>query len=317
MVQVALVFGIVGCLSLVIANVNTKWVQHLPDDNPVMTVKEVRQAFATMPIIVIVNICYNLCYNAMNNAFPSSACQMNLMLGKSQLNGAFFNLADAVAILVFTPIFETCLFPLLHRLKGSPVRLGQKIITGMLIAAFGNGVAAIQEIQRRNAPFLCNLSDGSPAPFSACAPGYEADGSAGTRMRDYSAFLVFIPFTFIGISEILVNPCMYCFAYESAPLPVRSLLQAIQLFINGCLSNAFTAVVSKAVYPDDLDKGNLEYYYFVNIVISFLGIVMYFCVTRCGTAGRQIAKETRREMRAIEESFPDSDASGSDRSERG
>ena len=34
---------------------------------------------------------------------------------------------------------------------------------------------------------------------------------------------------------------MYCFSYEAAPVEVRSLLQAFNLFFQGSVSNAFTA----------------------------------------------------------------------------
>ena len=213
----------------------------------------------------------------MNNAFPSQACQMDVRLGSSQFNGAFYNISDALAIVIFTPIFETCVFPLISRLKGSPVRLGQKILAGLVIAAASNISAAWLESKRREAPYLCE------AGFSQCAPGYTQDGLEGTRMKDISAFWIFIPFILVGISEILVNPCMYCFCYESAPAQVRSLVQAINLFFSGSVSNAFTAVVSKLLYPNDLDSGGLEHYYFVNASMAVAGILAYFAVTRCGS----------------------------------
>ena len=74
---------------------------------------------------------------------------MDLRVGSGQLNGAFFNIADAVVIVVFTPICESCLYPLIARWKGSTVRLGQKIIAGLVVAAISNLVAAVLEIRRR------------------------------------------------------------------------------------------------------------------------------------------------------------------------
>ena len=130
-------------------------------------------------------------------------------------------------------------------------------------------------MKRRAAPPLCDVG------FSQCAPGYSEDGLAGTRMRDISGFWIFLPYILVGIAEILVNPCLYCFSYESAPPQVRSLLQAVNLFFSGSVSNAFTAIVSKLLYPDDLDTGHLEYYYAVNMLLALVGIGLYFSVTRC------------------------------------
>ena len=258
-----------------VAHVNCSWIQSLGDETgPGFNVKEAQQTLSAIPLIVVVNICFSLCYNSMNNAFPSQACQMDVRLGLSQLNGAFYNVSDALAIVIFTPIFESCLFPVIGRLKGSRVGHGQKIIAGLIIASLSNISAAILEYKRKAAPFLCG-----DAGFSQCAPGYTEDGLQGTRMRDISAFWIFLPFTLVGISEILVNPCMYCYCYESAPAQVRSLLQAFNLFFSGSVSNAFTAVVSKLLYPNDLDSGNLESYYFANAAAAVLGIALYFLVT--------------------------------------
>lgn len=232
--NLSLGFGSIACVFLVVGNVNPTWVIPLRDEHEGFTMEEARKFFAAVPMLVVVNIAFNLSYNAMNNAFPSAACQMNLLFGGTQLNGAFFNLADAIAIVAFTPIFESCLFPCITRMKGSPVRLGQKIVAGILVAAAANLVAAFIEVQRRNAPFLCDEN------FSKCAPGYVhgpdrhgGPGLQGTRMRAISAFWIFVPFALVGISEILVNPCMYCFSYEAAPPQVRSLMQAVNLFFMG------------------------------------------------------------------------------------
>ena len=197
-----------SCVFLIVANVNCSWVKELDDkemkdvkDAKIFSVKEAQQTFSAVPVIVVVNIAFNLCYNSMDNAFPSQACQMDLRIGKGQLNGAFFNIADAIAIVVVTPIFESCLYPMVARMKGSNVRLGQKIIAGLIIACISNLSAAVLEIYRKQAPALCD------AGFSQCAPGYD-DGISGTRMRDISAFWIFIPFALVGIAGFLVNPCV-------------------------------------------------------------------------------------------------------------
>ena len=258
------------------ANVNCCWVQELGDESKnSFNQLEAARTFASIPVIVVVNLSFSLCYNSMNNAFPSQACQMDVRLGGGQLNGAFFNIADALAIVIFTPIFESFVYPLISRLKGSPVRLGQKMVTGLIVAAASNFSAAVLEVKRRQAPVLCDVA------WSQCAPGYTEDGLHGTRMRDISGFWIFLPYILVGIAEILVNPCLYCFSYESAPAEVRSLLQAVNLFFSGSVSNAFTAIVSKLLYPDDLDAGNLEYYYAVNMLLALIGIGLYFSVTRC------------------------------------
>jgi len=293
--NLALGLGSLACVSLVVANLNTQWVKELNDEaKDDFGVEDARATFGALPMIVIVNIACNLCYNSINNAFPSQACQMDLRIGSMQLNGAFFNIADAFAVLVFTPLFESCLYPVIARMKGSPVRLGQKIVAGLLVACSSNLVAASLEMRRRDAPYLCD------AEFSQCAPGYTEDGLHGTRMKDISAFWIFMPFTLVGIAEILVNPCMYCYSYEAAPMQVRSLLQAINLFFQGSVSNAFTSVVTKLTYPNDLDSGHLEYYYYLNAALAVGGILLYFAVMRRCCHGKGVRDAIKKEEVVLE-----------------
>lgn len=308
--NIALLLGTASVVLLVVGNLETKYIQDMPekerksdkqagtkdaDDDEELSGEEVRQALSIVPLLITVNIGFNLAYNAMNNAFPASACQMNTIVGNDQLNGAFYNIADAIAIILFTPLFEAFLYPAIGYCKGSPVRIGQKIIAGLLLGAASNASAAYLEIQRRHKPYMCDAAD-----FSKCAPGYDPEAGQGTRMKDMSAFWIFVPFTLIGIAEILVNPCLYCLAYEAAPEKVRSLVQAFQLFCMGCLSNAFTAAVMASTLPDDLDEGNLEYYYFINIVLAFLSIMIYFVLTRCFRNGQEIKKVVTEELNVME-----------------
>mmetsp|Transcript_11305 Transcript_11305/g.32650 ORF Transcript_11305/g.32650 Transcript_11305/m.32650 type:complete len:652 (-) Transcript_11305:99-2054(-) len=270
--EVALILGCVSCICLVVAHSNNDWIQPLRRQMAEFSTEDVRQGFAAVPLIIVVNLSYSMAYNAMNNAMPSQACQMNTMFGGAQLNGAFFNLADAIAIVLLTPLFENVAFPLIEHVKGSPVRLGQKICTGLLIAAGANAVAAWMEVRRRASPLMCWEA------VSECAPN-------GIHMRDMSAFWMFVPFGLIGASEILVNPCIYYYAYTAAPPKVRSLVQAFNLFFQGSVSNAFTSAVMSSAFPDDLDTGSLVTYYEINVVCALAGIFFYFCLTRY--VGRQ------------------------------
>lgn len=291
--NVALFLGLVSCGCLVVAHSNNRWMMLPKSIDGGFSLEEVRAGFATVPIIIVVNVSFSMAYNATNNAWPSQGCQMNTMVGGSQLNGAFFNVADMLSIVIFTPLLESFIFPGIARLKGSQVRLGQKLIAGLLIAAASNLVSAYLEVERRHSRLMCEVG------FSECAPN-------GIHMRDMSAFLMFIPFTLIGIAEIFVNSCMYYFAYTAAPPKVRSFIQALNLFFSGSVSNAFTAAVMKSTFPNDMDSGNMEIYYYVNCICALVGVIMYFVLTRCGRNAEDIEKKVRdEELDATEHQYND------------
>lgn len=101
--DIALALGSMACIFLIVAHVNCSWVRSLGDESQhqhsrSFNVKEAQQSLSALPMIVVVNISFSLCYNSMNNAFPSQACQMDVRLGSSQFNGAFYNISDALAI---------------------------------------------------------------------------------------------------------------------------------------------------------------------------------------------------------------------------
>jgi len=289
--NLALAAGIISCIALVVAHMNNDWIQPLKRDGITFTVEEVQAGFATVPIIVVVNITYNLSYNAMNNAMPSQACQMNTIVGGRQLNGAFFTLGDAIAIIALTPLFESVVYPIVSRVQNKPVGINFKLITGLFVVGLANVVAAVLELQRRHAPLMCWEET------SECAPN-------GIHMRDISALWIFLPNALIGASEIMVNPCLYYFAYTMAPPRVRSLVQAFNLFCSGAVSNAFTAVVTKVAFPDDLDTGNLEYYYYINAVAALLGIVIFFFMRGQGQDKSNYVQDSQESVASESSSHP-------------
>jgi peptide/histidine transporter 3/4 len=265
----SLAIGIISCFCVAVTHMDNSFLQSLParpdlqgrDD--LFTIEDVRATLKTIPLMLLINISFNLCYNSMNAAFPSQACQMNCFIGKTQqLNGAFFNVGDALAIVIFAPLFEALLYPLWARIQGKDVSLGQKLMAGLCCAAASNAVAAILETARKNAPLMDNRA------FSDCAPD-------NTYMRNISAFYMFIPFGLVGFGEILVMPSMYYYAYEAAPKKVRATIQAFNLVAQGSISGAFSAALQLAFVPKDLDTGNLNIYYYVNIAVAIVGIGLY------------------------------------------
>mmetsp|Transcript_61147 Transcript_61147/g.186659 ORF Transcript_61147/g.186659 Transcript_61147/m.186659 type:complete len:725 (-) Transcript_61147:293-2467(-) len=260
---VALGLGLVSCFSLVAAHLDNSWVKPLPASrSTTFTLAEVRKGLATLPFLIVINVAFSMPVNAVNEAMPSQGCQMNTMVGGSQMNGVFFRLFNGLSVVVFTPVFEAALLPALGRVQGSPIRAGQKLVAGMLLGALGNAAAAALEMRRRAAPLMCSVA------VSECAP-------AGVHMRDISAFWMILPNALLGVAEILVYPCMYAFAYEAAPPRIRSLVQAMSLFFSGCVSNAFTTVALRVTFPDDLDSGHMENYYFLNTVCVIAGLLLY------------------------------------------
>jgi len=237
----------------------------------------VTQCLDCIPTLLVGNITFNVLYNTMASVFYSEACQMDTRLGSAanstQLNGAFFNLGDAFAIIVFTPVIDW-IIRALQKSTGKTVTLNMKLYAGIAFAVGSQLLAAAFEYARKSAPVL-------PIP-SHCAP-LEGDGSGHVHMSGFSAFWMTIPYAMIGIGEVLVNPVLQHTAYEGAPASMRSMLQAFNLFAMGGMPNAVSSglsLITQQYTPNNLNDGNLPMVYYINAIFAALGCGLYYWVSK-------------------------------------
>eukprot|EP00929_Paragymnodinium_shiwhaense_P061434 TRINITY_DN30681_c0_g1_i1.p1 TRINITY_DN30681_c0_g1~~TRINITY_DN30681_c0_g1_i1.p1 ORF type:complete len:699 (-),score=92.78 TRINITY_DN30681_c0_g1_i1:80-2176(-) len=285
---------VLSCGLLIAAHLKNDYIAPLSgtDVAPgLITSAEIRQAMACIPIIVCVNVGFNIPYNAMNNAYPVQACQMDTRVFGNQLNGSFFTLGDAFAIIVFVPILENAVYPALTRLRGGrPVTRWAKYTTGFMFGIAANVAAIVIERKRRDMSTGDN-PDFVPCPedllgtnsckgswlLSKCSP------NASIPMTAMSSFWTLIPMTLTGIGEILINPVIYQFVFEAAPRRLRSIVQALNLVAAGAVSNAITAALSPLV-PENLNDGNIDWYFYANIISAAVMLVVYWFVAAYGEA---------------------------------
>merc|ERR1712136_45180 len=288
-----------GCLLLLVVHTNNDFITALPVNEGMMTsgisAADVRQALTCVPAIVCVNLGFNVPYNAMNNAYPAQACQMDTVVFGKQLNGAFFTLGDAEAIIIFVPIMEMLVYPALARCRGREATRTEKYTAGFTFCILANVVAVVIELQRRamsvsddpdfvlcpehfinNTKHCTNSIPSNHTPsywLSSCSPG------SSLPMTNMSAFWSFSPMVLTGLGEILVNPVIYQYVFENTPASLRSILQALNLVVAGSISNAVTAALGPLI-PEDFNEGHLVYYFYANIVIGALSLVAFWVIAR-------------------------------------
>jgi len=268
----SLVLDVVCIACLCLAHRDNSWLGK-PD--------AVTRGLDVVPVLLVGNTVFNVLYNTMSNVFYSQACQSDLRLGSGKdafkLSGAFFNLADSAAIIVFTPLIDRLLIPGAERLLGRAVNFNLKVYAGIAVAIGSQLVAALLEYARRSAEVL---------PIgSECAP-LLPDGEH-VRMSGLSAFWMFLPYAMIGIGEVLVNPVLQHVAYKGADPSMKSMVQAFNLFAMGGMPNAISAAMTQAtapLTPNDLNDGDLPAVYFINAAFGLLGCAAYFLVSSAGGA---------------------------------
>lgn len=280
-VSVANLLVTVGCaLCLIVAHRDNSWL----GDN------EISRSLDMLPVQIAGSMAFGVLYNSMFTYFASQACQMDTRTqGNSQINGSFFNIADCIAVIVCTPFINDVIIPGVQRLIGRPVTTNMKIYAGVGCAILAQLTAAALEGVRKSRAVLDVGSN--------CAP-LDLDGKH-VHMSDMSAFWMCLPFFFVGMGEVLVNPVLQHLAYVGAPASTRSLMQAFTLFAGQGFPSALTSPLSLVAArwtPNDLNHGNLEYVYFLLIAVGLAGCYLFSLVSSSPSAAEGTATEKKKLM---------------------
>ncbi|KAK6516182.1 hypothetical protein TWF506_006094 [Arthrobotrys conoides] len=179
------------------------------------------KVFAVFPIFWVV-------YNQFSTNFVSQAGQMETHGIPNDLMQNF----DPIAIIIFVPILDRIIYPLLQRarIRFPPIN---RITIGFTIASLAMAYAAI--VQHL-------IYSAGPCYKSPLCPASEVNGVAqGNKIHIAVQAPAYI---LIGISEILASVTGLEYAYMKAPESMRSFVQAMFL-----LTYAFGAAISEALSP--------------------------------------------------------------------
>lgn len=206
------------------------------------------RVFAFYPIYWVV-------YGQFSNNFVTQAGQME---GHGIPNDLMQNF-DPISIIVFIPLLESLVYPLMRRLK-IPFRPITRIALGFVVASLAMVYAAIMQ----------------HLIYSA-GPCYEHPGCAasevdGTAHGNHVHIAIQTPaYVFIGLSEIFASVSGLEYAYTKAPPSMKSFVQSMFL-----LTNAFGSALAEALTPAAFDPAIM--WMFVGLACaSFLcGIIFWF-----------------------------------------
>ncbi|KPM39831.1 Peptide transporter PTR2 [Neonectria ditissima] len=196
-------------------------------------IEELKRALRACKVFIFYPIFW-VCYGQFSTNFVTQASQMQ---GHGMPNDFMQNF-DPVSILIFTPILETCVYPLLRK-AGIELRPIMRITIGFWLAAICLAYAAIvQHLIYSAGP--CYESPGE------CAAGKDGETSLPNNVHIAVQAPAYI---FIGLSEIFISVTGLEYAYTKAPPTMKSFVQSIYLFTNAFGSAISEALVSVAVDP--------------------------------------------------------------------
>ncbi|KAL5117360.1 peptide transporter ptr2 [Pleosporales sp. CAS-2024a] len=186
-------------------SIQTKWNDEFVDD--------VARAFQATGIFCFFPIQY-----LNDNGIGGSAGYLSTMLTTNGVPNDVIQNFNSLSIICTIPIFNYVLYPFLRKAK---IHYGpiSRITTGLLMSAVG-GVAYT----------VLNYYAYQQSP---CGHFGSDDCQIGTGVAPISVWYMAIPYSLGGISEIFVNVPAYGIAYSRAPVSMRGLVSAINLFNTG------------------------------------------------------------------------------------
>ncbi|CAF1317389.1 unnamed protein product [Adineta steineri] len=202
------------------------------------------RVFAFYPI-------YWICYNQMYNNLTSQAAQMNV----GPLPNDILQNIDPFVLIIFIPIFEKIIYPLLRRLNINfkPIL---RITCGFIVVSLAMAwTAIVQHLIYSTGP---NYSF-TPQPCSTC----QKYNNITVAWQIPSYFL-------IAISEIFANITGLEYAFTQAPTSMKSIVMSLYVF-----TSAIGSALSFALIPVTVDPKLLWMYTSLSIVAFVIGIIFY------------------------------------------
>ncbi|TDZ34596.1 putative peptide transporter ptr2 [Colletotrichum spinosum] len=216
-------------------------------------VDELRRGFAACAVFSWYPI-YWLSYNQLNNNLVSQAAVMKL---NGLPNDILSNL-DPLALLIFIPVCDLLLYPTLRklRIRFTPIR---KITFGFFTGAAAMVWACVVQ-------YYIYLRSPCGADASGTLPG-TAEPCPNV---DISVWAQTGAYVLIALSEIFASITSLEYAFSKAPRNMRSMVQAVALFMS-----AISAALGQAFTPLSSDPYLVWNYGVVAVLAALAGVVFW------------------------------------------
>ncbi|KAF5750861.1 Peptide transporter 1 isoform 1 [Tripterygium wilfordii] len=239
----------------------------------VTQVEELKSIIRLLPVWAS-GIVFATVYSQMSTMFVLQGNTMDQHMGPHfKIPSASLSIFDTISVLFWAPIYDLMIVPFVRRFTGHERGFTQlqRMGIGLVISIFAMIAAGVLEVIRLDIVERNNYYDLKTIPMSIFwqVPQYFLIGCAEV-------------FTFIGQLE---------FFYDQAPDAMRSLCSALSLTtvaLGNYLSTLLVTIVTKITtrhgklgwIPDNLNRGHLDYFYWLLAILSLLNFFVYLLIAR-------------------------------------
>ncbi|CAN1303804.1 Protein NRT1/ PTR FAMILY 8.1 [Linum perenne] len=239
----------------------------------VTQVEELKSIIRLLPVWAS-GIIFSAVYSQMSTMFVLQGNTMDQHIGPNfKIPSASLSLFDTLSVLFWAPVYDRLIVPAARNYTGHEHGFTslQRQGIGLVISTLAMVVAGILEVVRLQMVRSHGYYDVETIPMSIFwqVPQYFLVGCAEV-------------FTFIGQME---------FFYDQAPDAMRSLCSALSLTtvaLGNYLSTLLVTVVTKVTtkdgklgwIPDNLNRGHLDYFYWLLAILSLVNFFVYLWIAK-------------------------------------
>ncbi|KAI3785718.1 hypothetical protein L1987_44843 [Smallanthus sonchifolius] len=197
---------------------------------------------------------------------------------KFQIPAASYTVFTVITLVIFVPIYDRIIVPQLRRItaKEGGISLLQRIGFGISLTVLASLVSALVEGKRRN------------LALTKTTLGYEPHRGAISLM---SALWLVPQLSLAGFAESFISIGLVEFYYKQFPENMRSVAGAF-FFCGMAASSYFNGFLVMIIHrttegaatgnwlPEDLNKGRLDYFYFLITTIGTLNLGYFLVISR-------------------------------------
>lgn len=195
---------------------------------------------------------------------------MNITGKNLEIPGATFTIFPVVALTVWIPLYDRLLLRWLQKIRGTDegFTLLQRMGIGMVLSIIAMIISGIIEAKRRY--------------YAVYAPISKVLAYGGGAISSLSSLWLILPLIIFGLAEAFNNISQLEFYYKQFPENMRSIAGSLLfsgIAVSSYMSGLLVIIVHRSTswLSEDLNKGRLDYFYYLIVSISVLNL-MYFLV---------------------------------------
>ncbi|KAE9600845.1 hypothetical protein Lal_00011300 [Lupinus albus] len=239
----------------------------------VTQVEELKSVVRLLPVWASL-IAFATVYSQMGTMFVLQGNTMDQHIGPNfKIPSASLSLFDTLSVIFWAPVYDSIIVPMARKFTGHERGFTQlqRIGIGLFISIISMIVAGILEVVRLDIVRKNNYYELKTIPMTI--------------------FWQVPQYFLIGAAEVFSNIGQMEFFYGEAPDAMRSLCAALSLTTNALgnyVSTLLVTIVTKVTtrngslgwIPDNMNRGHLDYFYWLLTILSLLNFIVYLFIAK-------------------------------------